>query len=226
MANSIPVITIDGPSGSGKGTIARLVAQEFGFSLLDSGAIYRLTALACFNAQLNAENEPAVAELAQQLDIRFASSGEKTQALLNGIDVSQQIREEHIGMLASKIAAYPKVRAALLNRQRQFRCSPGLVADGRDMGTVVFPDAQLKIFLTASAEERAMRRVKQLQLAGVENIDQQKILADIQARDERDSNRSTAPLKPANDAIEVDCTSLSINQVRDKVVNAFKQRGS
>ncbi|SMF36777.1 cytidylate kinase [Alteromonadaceae bacterium Bs31] len=225
MMQTIPLITIDGPSGSGKGTISRLVAGEVGYALLDSGAIYRLAALACIQERVDTENETSVAALAEQLDIRFDFSGESTTAFLNEIDVSRSIRDEQTGMMASKIAAYPAVRAALLNRQRQFRRAPGLVADGRDMGTVVFPDAQLKIFLTASAQERAVRRVKQLQLAGLEQIDEQQILADIQARDERDSNRAAAPLVPADDAIVLDSTSLSISEVYETVMREFKQRG-
>lgn len=213
-----PVITIDGPSGSGKGTISRLVAEATGFSLLDSGAIYRLTALACIQTDTDTASTSAVERLARLLVIEFSITKQGVSVLLSGQDVTQKIREENVGMTASTIAAYPNVRAALLQRQRDFRKSPGLVADGRDMGTVVFPEAPLKIFLTASAQERANRRVKQLQEAAVTDIDAAKILADIQARDERDTNRATAPLVPAEDAIILDSTSMSINDVHQVIM--------
>lgn len=214
----IPVITIDGPSGSGKGTISRLVAEATGFSLLDSGAIYRLTALACIQTNTDTTDASAVENLARQLIIEFSITEQGVSVLLSGEEVTQKIREESVGMTASTIAAYPNVRATLLQRQRDFRALPGLVADGRDMGTVVFPDAPIKIFLTASAQERANRRVKQLQDAGVTAIDANKILADIQARDARDTNRAAAPLVPADDAITLDSTSMSINEVHQAIM--------
>lgn len=219
-----PVITVDGPSGSGKGTICRLLAEKTGFNLLDSGAIYRLAALACLQRKLDCDNEPLAAEVAGNLNIRFDINANTVEALLDDKIVTRDIRREQVGMAASKIAAYPSVRAALLECQQAFRKLPGLVADGRDMGTVVFPNAPLKIFLTATAQERASRRIKQLQEAGETAIDEQKILADIIARDDRDMNRATAPLAPAPDAIELDSTSLSINEVFETILKQAQQR--
>jgi len=208
----IPVITVDGPSGSGKGTLCRLLAKELGYHLLDSGALYRLTALAATKAQCDVEDEALLGQVAGNLNIEFKVSGQKVSILLDGQDVSTQIREESIGLLASKVAAYTAVRQALLERQRVFRVAPGLVADGRDMGTVVFPSAQVKVFLHASAQERAKRRVAQLEESGMV-ADYEKILADIQRRDEQDRTRVNAPLIPASDALELDSTELSIEEV-------------
>lgn len=208
----IPVVTIDGPSGAGKGTICRLVAQKTGYSLLDSGALYRLAAVASLNAAIDLDDESAVADIAAKLDIQFIAEPNATRVMLDGNDVSADIRTERAGMAASKVAAYPQVREALLQRQRDFCKAPGLVADGRDMGTVVFPDAPVKIFLTASSEERANRRLKQLEEAGV-SADYEKILADIQARDEQDSSRVSAPLKPSDDALILDSTTMDIDAV-------------
>lgn len=220
---SVPVVTIDGPSGAGKGTLCRLVAQSTGYHLLDSGSLYRLTALSAMQAGVDLGDMSVVAEIAQALDIRFdASSGGTTKVFLSGSDVTSDIRREEVGMNASKVAAYPSVRAALLDRQRAFAVEPGLVADGRDMGTVVFPDAAVKIFLTASAEERARRRFAQLLQAG-ENPDMTAILADIRARDERDSKRAAAPLVPADDAVILDSTELSIEEVLQKILNRIQQ---
>lgn len=226
MNINIPVITIDGPSGSGKGTIARLVAAKTGFSLLDSGALYRLTALAAKNNAANFDDEDAVASQAANLDVAFEAKDGLTRIVLAGKDVSTDIRQEAIGMYASKVAAYPKVRAALLQRQRDFLQAPGLVADGRDMGTVVFPQAALKIFLTASAEERARRRLEQLKFGGqrISEGDYEKILADIQERDQKDTNRAASPLIPAADAVILDSTSLSIREVFDEVISRFRER--
>lgn len=207
------VITVDGPSGAGKGTVCRILAQKNGYNLLDSGAIYRIAALAALNKGLDLDSAPALSELAASLDIKFDASGSSTTVWLDGVDVSRDIREEKTGMAASKVAALPEVRRALLDRQRAFADGEGLVADGRDMGTVVFPSAQVKIFLTASAEERARRRVVQLAQTGQENIDEEKILADIRERDDRDMNRAIAPLVPAEGAHVIDSTELSIEQV-------------
>lgn len=213
----IPVVTIDGPSGAGKGTICRLLSEQTGYCLLDSGALYRLTAVASLRVGIDLGDADAVASVASSLKIHFVAQGDATLVYLENDDVSKEIRTERAGMGASQVAAHPRVREALLQYQRDFRQAPGLIADGRDMGTVVFPDAPVKIFLTASAEERAMRRFKQLQEGGA-SPDYDKILADIQARDEKDSNRSSAPLKPADDAIVLDSTLMDIDEVYRKVL--------
>jgi cytidylate kinase len=213
------IVTIDGPSGSGKGTISRKVAQALGYALLDSGALYRISGLKALKLGLNLADEGALVEMLKSTDIRFESAGEQTVTMLDGDDVSKAIREERVGMAASEIAPLPGLRAALLQRQRDFASVSGLVADGRDMGTVVFPKAKSKIFLTASSTERAKRRVLQLQQAGVENIDEAKILEDIEARDARDRNRSSSPLVPAKDALILDSTQLSIEEVFDATMS-------
>lgn len=214
--NKVPVVTIDGPSGAGKGTVCRLLAQREGYHLLDSGSLYRLTALSAIRSGIDLNDVDRVTEVAQALDVRFEAVGSGTSIFLAGDDVTAAIRREEVGMSASKVAAYPPVRAALLERQRAFARAPGLVADGRDMGTVVFPAADVKIFLTASAEERAQRRFLQLQEAG-ETADMAAILEDIRARDERDSQRAAAPLVAAPDALILDSTNLSIEQVLDLI---------
>ena len=191
----IPVIAVDGPSGSGKGTVCRLLARELGWNLLDSGAMYRLVGLAARNHGVRLDNHAALDVLAGHLDVQFRP-GEDTEArvILEGEDVSQLLRTEEVGALASEVAAVPAVRASLLRRQRAFKIRPGLVADGRDMGTVVFPEAQFKVFLTASADERARRRYKQLKDKG-EAVSLPRLVADIEARDRRDTERSVAPLR-------------------------------
>lgn len=224
MNASIPVIAIDGPSGSGKGTIAQRLAEQLGWHLLDSGAIYRVLALAALHHGVALDDEDGLVPLAAHLDVQFTTNAQKQiRTILEGEDVSNSIRSEEVGGAASQVAAYPRVREALLRRQRAFRQLPGLVADGRDMGTVVFPDAPVKFFLTASAEERADRRFRQLQNAGSDaNLAQ--ILADVQARDDRDMNRATAPLRPAADAKVIDSSALSIDEVLSVVLAYASER--
>lgn len=218
------IITIDGPSGSGKGTISRLIAERLGADLLDSGALYRLTALAAHLSVTDLNNERALASLAESLDIEFRVEGDSTLVFLNEQNVSSLIREESIGMMASQVAAFGKVREALLARQRAFYTQKGLVADGRDMGTVVFPNAPLKVFLTASAEIRASRRVEQLARANVKG-DYETILKDIQTRDEQDRTRALAPLVPAQNAVIIDCTEMEIVEVRDEILTHAESFG-
>jgi cytidylate kinase len=212
----IPVVTIDGPSGSGKGTISRLLARELGFHFLDSGALYRLLALAAHRRGVPLDDERQLVTLCDALDIRFPSEHEAQTVLLDGADVTREIRSEAAGAGASRVAALPGVRAALLARQRSFREAPGLVADGRDMGTIVFPDAAVKLFLTASSEERAKRRCIQLKEMGIEYV-YAEVLADIKARDARDAGRAVAPLKAADDAQVVDTTELDIGATLEQV---------
>ncbi|MFA5172247.1 MAG: (d)CMP kinase [Sulfuriferula sp.] len=202
---AIPVIAIDGPSASGKGTVAALVAQKLGYHYLDSGALYRLTAVAAQLQGVAVDDEARLAQIALDLNVTFVGQ----QILLDGNDVSDALRSEAAGVGASKIAVLPKVRAALLDRQHAFRRAPGLVADGRDMGSVVFPDAQLKIFLTASAEERAQRRYKQLIEKGI-SANLADLLNDLRDRDARDSARTVAPLRQEDDAILLDTTEIGI----------------
>jgi len=223
MSKAVPVITIDGPSGSGKGTVSRMLARELGFHFLDSGALYRLLAFAAQRRGIALDDEPALSALSVELDIRFPADGEGERVLLDGEDVGDAIRTEAAGGGASRVAALPAVREALLDRQRRFRLIPGLVADGRDMGTVVFPDAEVKIFLTASAGERARRRCKQLKEKGIQVI-YEDVLADIQVRDERDAGRSVAPLRPAQDAVLVDTSELDIPATIERLRDILKNR--
>ena len=215
--NLVPVIAIDGPTASGKGTIAEIVAKSLGFHYLDSGALYRLVALAAQKSNIPADYEEKLGNIASTLDARF----EAGEISLGTERVTDQIRAEAVGLAASRVAALPGVRAALLQRQRDYRMSPGLVADGRDMGSVVFPDAQLKVFLTATAEARAERRYKQLKQKGIPaNIDV--LLSELRERDARDASRSVAPLAQTADARLLDSTSLGIQEVAQLILEWYR----
>lgn len=220
---SVPVLTIDGPVSSGKGTIARRVAAELGWQLLDSGAIYRALGLYARAQGVALNDETALVPLAERLPVRFCEQDGDTAVWLDGADVSRELRDEKTGELASQVAVLPAVRAALLARQQGFAEAPGLVADGRDMGTVVFPDAPLKIYLTASAEERARRRHNQLSEKGF-GANLATLIEDIRARDERDMQRAVAPLKPAADALTIDSTHLGIAEVVSRILEAAATR--
>jgi cytidylate kinase len=217
--SAIPVIAVDGPSASGKGTVARRVAEVLGFHVLESGALYRLVGLASLRRAVSADDEATLARIAAALDARFSEG----RIFLGGEDVSAALLEEASGRRASEVARHPAVRAALLERQRAFRQAPGLVADGRDMGTAVFPDAVLKVFLTASVEERARRRHKQLIDKGI-HANLRALSRDLADRDARDSARAAAPLKPATDALQLDSSDLSIDQVVATIVGWFRER--
>ena len=225
MKVQAPVITIDGPSGSGKGTVAGLLAKRLGWCLLDSGALYRLLAFAARNHGVDLTNEEALKLLAAHLDVQFeaATDDHGQRIILEGEDVTLAIRNEQVGSGASQVASLPAVREALLQRQRAFQEFPGLIADGRDMGTVVFPAAPLKVFLTASAEERARRRYLQLKAKG-DDVSLSSLLDEIRVRDERDTQRAVAPLKPAQDAIQLDSTELSIEQVLERILSEVALR--
>ena len=214
----IPILTIDGPSGSGKGTISRAVAERLGWHYLDSGALYRAVGLAAAWEGVDLSDAEAVAQCARRTEIRFETQGAgEPHVIVNGKDATRQLRTETAGAAASAIAAQPPVRAALVDLQHGFRRLPGLVADGRDMGTVIFPDAPYKVFLTASAGERAQRRYKQLKEKGV-SVNLDSLLHEIAARDERDAGRAVAPLKPADDAVVVDSTGTPIAEVIERVL--------
>ena len=223
MSAPAPIVTLDGPSGSGKGTISRAVARRAGWHLLDSGALYRLVALAGTERQLEPDDVEGHARLAVAMDVHFGTEGNAERIELEGRDVTEAIRTEEMGQGASRVAAWPAVRRALLQRQRAFAELPGLVADGRDMGTVVFPQAALKIFLTASPEERARRRYNQLKQKG-SSASLSALSREIAERDARDSSRAVAPLVPAEDATLIDSTSLSIEAVIERVIELGRRR--
>ena len=222
---NVPVITVDGPSGAGKGTISHMLAHALGWHLLDSGALYRVTGQACLIEGISWDDHPAVTEVARHLEVGFsAAANGEILVSYKGADVSRAIRTEEGGRGASTVAAIPAVRDALLQRQREFSQSPGLVADGRDMGTVVFPAAPLKFFLTASAQERAERRYKQL-IAKGENVNLPRLLEDIEERDARDSSREVSPLIAAEDAIVIDSTTTPIADVFEFVMLKVSEKG-
>ncbi|KGK41181.1 cytidylate kinase [Nitrincola sp. A-D6] len=222
---SIPIITVDGPSGSGKGTICRLLAQKLNWHLLDSGALYRLTAVAARHHGISLDDEESIQVVAAHLDVQFlAGSADDVKIVLEGEEVTDTIRTEAVGADASVVAAMPPVRKALLQRQRDFAVAPGLIADGRDMGTVIFPEACLKVYLDASAEERGNRRYKQLISKGL-SASLEDIVLDLKARDARDMNRSVSPLKPAPDAVILDTTKMTIEEVLEVVLDEAKHKG-
>jgi CMP/dCMP kinase len=227
MQATMPVITVDGPSGSGKGTVCRLLADKLNWDVLDSGAIYRVLALAALHHQIALDNEEALVPLAAILDVQFTfeSTTKNSKVILEGEDVTTAIRNEEVGAAASKVASLPRVREALLRRQRAFRTENGLIADGRDMGTVIFPDANIKIYLTASAEERANRRYQELNAQGLD-VTLSGLIEDIKARDDRDMNREIAPLVPADDAIVIDTTEISADEVFLKVMTVIENTAS
>ncbi|MDD2800645.1 MAG: (d)CMP kinase [Methylobacter sp.] len=217
---SIPVLTIDGPSGAGKGTVSRAVAKKLGWHYLDSGSIYRSLAIASLRQNINLDNPQEITDVAARMRLEFDCLDELI-VKLDGEDITAQLGSEQTGSVASKIAAIPEVRAILLQKQRDFKQLPGLVADGRDMGTVVFPDAKYKVFLTASAAERAVRRYKQLIEKGID-VNLQKITEEIEARDRRDMEREAAPLAMAADAIYIDSSDMSLEVVIQEVLNLIR----
>lgn len=218
-----PVLTIDGPSGSGKGTVARAVAKHLGWHFLDSGALYRSVGLAAGWHDLDLSDAEALERCARETDVRFEErDGGEPRVFVDGVDATDELRTETAGAAASAIAALPPVRAALFDKQRAFRCAPGLVADGRDMGTVIFPDAPHKVFLTASAAERAERRYKQLKDKGL-TVTLVGLLEEIVARDARDAERTVAPLKPAVDAVLIDSTGVPVDTVIERVLAVLRQ---
>jgi cytidylate kinase len=216
----IPVIAIDGPTASGKGTIGRKLAKQLGWNFLDSGAIYRVLALSALNQNVQANDQETLMSIASTLDIEFVFDGTE-KVISSGFDVTNAIRQEGCGVFASQVAVLPKVREALLECQKHFRISPGLVADGRDMGTLVFPDAILKVFLVASVSERAKRRFQQLQEKGI-SANLHDVELDLVERDARDEKRLIAPLKPAGDAVIIDTTNLNIDEVVKKIISLYK----
>lgn len=222
-AKAVPVLTIDGPSGAGKGAVSARVASQLGWNVLDSGAVYRSVALAALEAGVDLGDHAALVELCSVLDLTFSPGADGIEASLGGRSLGDALRPEAVGEASSRVAAIPAVRAALLSLQRRFRRPPGLVADGRDMGTVVFPDAQVKVFLDASVEERARRRYRQLKENG-KDVTFDRLLGDLEARDRRDRERAVSPTVPAADAVVVDSTELSLVAVVERVVRIVDER--
>lgn len=224
MSHPAPVITIDGASGTGKGVVSHLVAKNLGWNLLDSGALYRVLALAAEKHSVALDNEPVLQVLAEQLDVKFVTTviGSPPNIFLENQDVSETIRTEQIGNAASKVGVLPSVREALLSRQRDFRRPPGLVTDGRDMGTVVFPEAQIKIFLKASPEIRARRRFNQLKEMNV-GVNLSNLIEELRERDKRDQERAVAPLRPAVDAIIIDTDEMTVEQVVQRIMSEVRK---
>ena len=218
---SIPVITIDGPSGAGKGTIAQQLAERLGFRLLDSGAVYRAAAVHALRCGADLDDEESVMAAMDTLEARFEPSPAGVQVFLSDVDITSELRSETTAAAASRVAVMPRVRRSLLDEQRSFRTAPGLVADGRDMGTVVFPDATFKVYLSANAAVRAERRAKQLNDKGIETT-MPGLLQEIEARDRRDSTRAHSPLKAAEDALIIDSSNLTISDVLDEIIAALK----
>jgi len=224
QASNIPVVTIDGPSGSGKGTLACLLAKALGWHILDSGVLYRILALFSLQSRVSPTDEESLVTLTKKMPVEFIITDElSTKILLDGEDISKVIRDEQIGNLASKISAFQSVRSALMGKQRYFRQLPGLVTDGRDMGTLVFPDAEVKLFLVASPEERARRRYNQLKNKGI-SVTLARIVDEIEQRDRRDSERAVAPLRPAEDSIMIDSSGLTIEDVFLKALDIIQRR--
>ena len=221
-SEAIPVIAIDGPVGSGKGTISTQLAARLHWHYLDSGALYRLIAIAALDAAADPDDKEALTAIASKLNFEFRHSGAESIPILSGTDVSARLRSERVSNMASRVAAIKTVRAAVIDRQRAFVRHPGLVADGRDMGTVIFPHANLKIFLTASVEIRALRRYKQLKEKG-ESVSLSRLFREIEARDARDQTRSVAPLRPAEDAVIIDSTESSIEEVLERIYKLLKK---
>ena len=221
MTNNVPVVTIDGPSGAGKGTVARILSRHLGYHLLDSGAVYRAAGLHALKSGANLECEAAVIGSLESMRAEFLPHASGVKVRLDGVDVTSELREESTAAAASKVAAMPQVRAALLDEQRSFRIKPGLVADGRDMGTAVFPDADLKVFLSASAEVRAARRASQLKEKGVQ-VNMESLIQDISVRDERDCSRVHSPLVAASGALVIDSSSLTVDCVVNQILSALE----
>jgi len=221
--STIPVLTIDGPSGAGKGAVSAIVAERLGWDLLDSGAVYRAVALAAIEGGVDPEDDAALAALCENLDLQFRSGEDGIAVFLDGNAVDERLRSEEVSVMASRVASRPPVRRALLGLQREFRRLPGLVADGRDMGTVVFPDAAVKVFLDASVEERACRRHKQLKEKG-ESVKFSRLFHDLAERDRRDRERAVSPTVPAPDATVIDSTELTLEQVVERILDQVAQR--